>query len=66
MSTEMEISKAAKACQEAFKICMSIPIISELDWFDNRLADFNLWVVGFEATSSGKNSLTAVCETTEN
>ncbi|OIW27242.1 hypothetical protein CONLIGDRAFT_645529 [Coniochaeta ligniaria NRRL 30616] len=52
-----EICKAAKACREAFTRCLSNPTFSELDWFENRQAEFNLWIASLKATRTGKTSL---------
>ena len=52
-----EIRRRTEACQSLFEHCLSNPHFSELDWFENRQGEFNLWVASLKAASIGRPSL---------
>jgi len=52
-----DIRGKTKACQELFIRCVSLPLFSRLDWFENRQGEFNLWDYGLKATGIGRSSL---------
>ena len=52
-----EICKRTEACQTLFTRCLSIPVFTDLDWFENRQGEFNLWAAGLKAASFGRSSL---------
>jgi hypothetical protein len=52
-----EIRRGAEYCQGLFSRCLSNPLFSELEWFENRQGEFNLWAASLKAVSIGKPSL---------
>ena len=52
-----EIRRRTEICQSLFAHCLSNPLFSELDWFENRQGEFNLWAASLKATSIGRSSL---------
>jgi hypothetical protein len=47
----------AEVCQSLFSRCLLHPLFSELDWFENRQGEFNLWAASLKVISSGRPSL---------
>lgn len=52
-----DIRRRTEICQSLFSECLSNPLFSDLDWFENRRGDFNLWVASLKAASAGRSSL---------
>jgi hypothetical protein len=46
----------AEGCQSLFARCLSNPLFAELDWFENRQGEFNLWAASLKALSVGRPS----------
>jgi hypothetical protein len=57
MEPSGQVRKRTETCQTLFTRCLSIPIFTELDWFDNRQGEFNLWTAGLKAATIGTSSL---------
>jgi hypothetical protein len=57
MEPAEEIRRRTEACQSLFKHYLSNPLFSELDWFENRQGEFNLWAASLKAASIGRSSL---------
>jgi hypothetical protein len=57
MEATGEIRRRAEACQSLFSVCLSNPLFSELDWFENRQGEFNLWAASLKVMSLGRSSL---------
>jgi hypothetical protein len=57
MEPTEEIRRRTEACQSLFSHCLSNPVFSELDWFENRQGEFNLWAASLKAASIGRSSL---------
>jgi hypothetical protein len=52
-----EICRKTEACQSLFSHCLSNPVFSELDWFETRQGEFNLWAASLKAVGIGRSSL---------
>jgi len=52
-----EIYQLTKACSDLFTECQLIAPLTQNDWIENKLGDFNLWSVGIRASSTGHSSL---------
>lgn len=52
-----KIHRTAEACQSLFSRCVSSPLFSELEWFENRQGEFNLWVASLKVMGVGRASL---------
>ncbi|KAK8037761.1 hypothetical protein PG991_001107 [Apiospora marii] len=48
---------AATKCREAFLPCLTCAELMEMEWAENRLADFNLWANGIGAFAGSQASL---------
>lgn len=59
MSQPLNIVDAIKECHQVFQNASAIPSLEHREWVENRLADFNLWYAGVNASGSGKSSLQA-------
>ncbi|KAK7906508.1 hypothetical protein PG985_016245 [Apiospora marii] len=51
------IYAAATECREAFLPCLTCPALMDMEWAENRLADFNLWANGIGAFAANRASL---------
>lgn len=59
MTQPLAIADAIKACHQIFRDASNIPYLPLTEWAENRLADFNFWCAGVDASGSGKSSLQA-------
>lgn len=59
MSQKGVIYEAALKCQTSFRTCQRVEALSDRDWAENRLADFNLWASGIGALAYKRASLDA-------
>lgn len=59
MTQPLTMVDVIKECHEIFRDASNNPYPFHREWAENRLADFNLWLVGANATGSGKSSLQA-------
>jgi hypothetical protein len=57
MEPAEDIRRKTEACQSLFTHCLSNPLFSELEWFENRQGEFNLWAASLKAASIGRSSL---------
>ncbi|KAK8071438.1 hypothetical protein PG997_011641 [Apiospora hydei] len=53
----ISIYEAATKCREAFLPCLVFANLMNLEWAENRLADFNLWANGVGAFTGNRASL---------
>ncbi|KAK7971498.1 hypothetical protein PG989_016514 [Apiospora arundinis] len=53
----LSIYEAATKCRDSFLPCLTIARLMELEWAENRLADFNLWANGIGAFAGSRASL---------
>lgn len=53
----LSIYEAATKCRNEFLPCLGVAGLMELEWAENRLADFNLWVNGIGALAGNRASL---------
>ncbi|KAK8876779.1 transcription factor Zn C2H2 protein [Apiospora arundinis] len=53
----LSIYEAATKCRDSFLPCLTIAGLMELEWAENRLADFNLWANGIGAFAGHRASL---------
>lgn len=53
----VSIRERTEACKALFTKCLSTPVFTHLDWFENRQGEFNLWAAGLKAASHGRSSL---------
>jgi hypothetical protein len=47
-----DIYIATASCRKSFETCLSIPVLMENKWAENRLLDFKLWCSGVGALAS--------------
>jgi hypothetical protein len=57
ISSGTDIRDRSSKCVDLFHDCVSNPTLGNLSWVEHGQADFNLWVYGLSATSTGKSSL---------
>ncbi|KAK6857347.1 protein phosphatase-1 [Apiospora arundinis] len=53
----LSIYEATTKCRDSFLPCLTIAGLMELEWAENRLADFNLWANGIGAFATNRASL---------
>ncbi|KAF8866589.1 hypothetical protein BDZ45DRAFT_578657, partial [Acephala macrosclerotiorum] len=54
---EWSIFDATDACRRSFEDCLTITSLTDQEWAENRLADFNLWTAGVGASVKSRASL---------
>ncbi|KAK2053266.1 hypothetical protein LY76DRAFT_524943, partial [Colletotrichum caudatum] len=53
------IEVAAAGCRDSLQQCLAIPTLMQLEWAENRLAEFKLWAATSGALAGGAASLDA-------
>ncbi|KAG5659084.1 hypothetical protein KAF25_000286 [Fusarium avenaceum] len=53
------IAQIAEQCSQSLQKCTAVSILMELEWAENRLAEFKLWAGGVGAFASDRASLDA-------
>ncbi|CZR51217.1 uncharacterized protein PAC_01092 [Phialocephala subalpina] len=56
-AAECSIFDATDACRGSFEDCLTITSLTNQEWAENRLADFNLWAAGVGASVKSRASL---------
>lgn len=57
MSDPCTIFNAAIACRRIFRKALTVPRLTQQEWAENRLAEFNLWAAGAGAYATEKASM---------
>ena len=57
MESAGQIWGGTEACRRLFESCLSTPLLSRLDWLEDRRGEFNLWAGSLNAAKIGRSSL---------